>query len=81
MHEYAVKLEQREGASETQQEELEFNEEKYNRLMGDLTELKAMKQSKKSDSDVKKQEVAFMQEKTAAEIERLRRDKDNLIIK
>jgi hypothetical protein len=43
MHEYAVKLEQREGTSETQQEELEFNEDKYNRLMRDLTELKEMK--------------------------------------
>ena len=40
MHEYAVKLEQKEGTTQTQQEELEFHEEKYNRLMTDLTELK-----------------------------------------
>ncbi len=81
MHEYAVKLEQREGTSETQQEELEFNEDKYNRLMRDLTELKEMKQQKSNDIAVKKQEVTYMQEKTANEIERLRREKDNLITK
>ncbi len=60
MHEYAVKLEQREGTSETQQEELEFNEDKYNRLMRDLTELKEMKQQKSNDIAVKKQEVTYM---------------------
>lgn len=54
MHEYAVKLEQREGTSETQQEELDFNEDKYNRLMRDLTELKEMKQQKSNDIAVKK---------------------------
>lgn len=81
MHEYAVKLEQREGTSETQQEELEFNEDKYNRLMKDLTELKEMKHQKSNDIMVKKQEVTYMQEKTANEIERLRREKDNLITK
>jgi hypothetical protein len=81
MHEYAVKLEQKEGTNETQQEELEFNEDKYNRLMGDLTELKEMKHQKSNDILVKKQEVSHMQEKTAIEIERLRREKDNLITK
>lgn len=81
MHEYAVKLEQKEGTSETQQEELEFNEDKYNRLMTDLTELKEMKHQKSNDILLKKQEVNFQQEKLLTEIERLRREKDNLITK
>ena len=81
MHEYAVKLEQREGTNETQQEELEFHEDKYNRLMKDLTELKEMKHQKSNDILVRKQEVAFMAEKLQTEIERLRREKDNLINK
>ena len=54
MHEYAVKLEQKEGTNETQQEELEFNEDKYNRLMGDLTDLKEMKHQKANDIQLKK---------------------------
>jgi len=43
MHEYAIKLELKEGATQTQQEELEYGEERYNRLMKDLTELKEIK--------------------------------------
>jgi hypothetical protein len=43
MHEYAVKLEQKEGTTQTQQEELEFHEDKYKRLMTDLTQMKAMR--------------------------------------
>ena len=49
--------------------------------MKDLTELKEMKHQKSNDIQLKKQEVNHMQEKTSIEIERLRREKDNLITK
>jgi hypothetical protein len=54
MHEYAVKLEQKEGTTQTQQEEMEFHEEKYNRLMTDLTELKAARHQKTNEIALKK---------------------------
>lgn len=81
MHEYAVKLEQKEGTTQTQQEELEFHEEKYNRLMTDLTELKEARTQKTNEIAVKKQEQTHELEKVNQEIERLRRDKDHLINK
>ncbi len=81
MHEYAVKLEQKEGTTQTQQEEMEFHEEKYNRLMTDLTELKAARHQKTNEIALKKQEQSHELEKLNHEIERLRRDKDHLINK
>jgi hypothetical protein len=53
-HEYAVKLEQKEGTTETQQEELKFHEEKYNKLMVDLTELKKTRKDKLDEIECKK---------------------------
>jgi hypothetical protein len=49
--------------------------------MKDLTELKEMKHQKSNDILVRKQEVGFMAEKLQTEIERLRKEKDNLINK
>ena len=39
MHEYVIKLELKEGITQTQEEDLEIHENQYNRLMSDLTEL------------------------------------------
>jgi hypothetical protein len=58
MHEYAIKLELREGVTQTQSEELEFHEEKYNKLMSDLTELKETKMEYSNDLAKKKSDVA-----------------------
>jgi len=43
MHEYAVKLELKEGVTQTQTLELQSSEQKYNKLMKDLTDMKALK--------------------------------------
>jgi hypothetical protein len=40
MQEFAIKLQLKSGANQLQQEELEREEENYNRLMKNLTELK-----------------------------------------
>jgi len=59
MHEYAIKLELREGVTQTQSEELEFHEEKYNKLMSDLTELKETKMQYSNELAKKKSDVAI----------------------
>ena len=46
MHEYTIKLEMKGGVSVTQQEELDREEEHYNRLMSQLQELKDQKEQK-----------------------------------
>lgn len=79
MHEYAIKLELREGATQTQQEELVFHEEKYNRLMNDLTELKEIKLQKSNELATRKQDTAFEMDKVQGEIEKARKEKDYLI--
>jgi hypothetical protein len=60
---------------------LEFHEEKYNRLMTDLTELKEARQQKTNEIALKRQEQTHELDKVNQEIERLRRDKDHLINK
>ena len=79
MHEYAIKLELKEGVSQTQSEELEYHEDRYNRLMNDLTELKEIKMQKSNELTLKKQDTAFELEKVKGEIEKLRKEKDYLI--
>jgi hypothetical protein len=58
MHEYAVKLELKEGVTQTQQSELQENEAKYNRLMNDLTEIKKLKKQQADELAMRKQETA-----------------------
>jgi hypothetical protein len=58
MHEYAVKLELKEGVTQTQQSELQENEAKYNRLMNDLTEMKKLKKQQADELAMRKQETA-----------------------
>jgi hypothetical protein len=68
MHEYAIKLELREGVTQTQQEELEYHEEKYNKLMSDLTELKESKLQQSNLLEKTKQEVNAKAESIARDI-------------
>lgn len=81
MHEYAIKLELREGATQTQQEDLEHNEERYNRLMSDLTELKEIKEQKSKELAKSKADTNFKMEEVQADIEKLRREKEHLVAK
>ena len=60
---------------------MEFHEEKYNRLMSDLTELKEARAQKTTEISLKKQGQGHELEKLNTEIERLRREKDHLITK
>jgi len=76
MHEYAVKLELKEGVTQTQQFELLENEARHNRLMGDLTEMKKLKKQQADELAMRKQETAERMMKINAANEQLRREKE-----
>lgn len=79
MHEYAVKLELKEGVTQTQQSELTENEAKYNRLMNDLAEIKRLKKQQADELASRKQETAERMMKINAVNEQLRKDKEYLV--
>ena len=79
MHEFAIKLDMREGVTQTQQQELDFEEENYNKLMKDLGDLKELKLTKQADLKLATQDALFEEEKIAQEIDKLRKEKDYLI--
>ena len=58
MHEYTVKLELKEGVTQTQTLELQASEELYNKLMKDLTDMKALKKEQSAELAQRKQETA-----------------------
>jgi hypothetical protein len=49
MHEYTVKLELKEGVTQTQTLELQASEQLYNKLMKDLTDMKALKKEQSAE--------------------------------
>ena len=81
MHEYAIKLELKEGADQTQQEDLESSEDTYNRLMAGLTELKAIKIQKADEVLLRKTDNTFQSGRVNGDIEKLRRDKESMVSK
>ena len=58
MHEYTVKLEFKEGVTQTQTLELQASEQLYNKLMKDLTDMKALKKEQSAELAQRKQETA-----------------------
>jgi|LauGreDrversion4_2_1035121.scaffolds.fasta_scaffold283806_2 hypothetical protein len=58
MHEYTVKLELKEGVTQTQTLELQASEQLYNKLMKDLTDMKALKKEQSAELAQRKQETA-----------------------
>jgi peptidoglycan hydrolase CwlO-like protein len=58
MHEYTVKLELKEGVTQTQTQELQASEQLYNKLMKDLTDMKALKKEQSAELAQRKQETA-----------------------
>jgi heme oxygenase len=58
MHEYTVKLELKEGVTQTQTLELQASEQLYNKLMKDLTDMKALKKEQSAELAQRKLETA-----------------------
>lgn len=81
MHEYTIKLELKEGVTQTQQEDLEKEESKYNKLMKDLTDLKDTKMSQLAQLRSQKDDINFDEEKIQSDITQRRKEKDYLIAK
>ena len=79
MHEYTILLEMKGGVSVTQQEELDIEEENYNRLMGELTQLKDLKDQKMNESKLIEQDALFEESQANNEMERLRNEKQYLV--
>ena len=52
MHEFTIKIEMKGGVSVTQQEELDREEEYYDKLMKEFTELKSLKEQKQIESQI-----------------------------
>ena len=81
MHEYVIKLELKEGITQTQEEDLEIHENQYNRLMSDLTELKELKEQKSNEVQQRKQDTSFQMDRVNDDNEKLRKEKEYLIQK
>lgn len=81
MHEYVIKLELKEGITQTQEEDLEIHENQYNRLMSDLTELKELKEQKCNEVQQRKQDTSFQMDRVNDDNEKLRKEKEYLIQK
>lgn len=69
------------GISVTQQEELDTEEENYNHLMRELTELKDMKEQKMSEHKVIEQDAEFEESQAANDMDRLKNEKQYLVQK
>lgn len=78
MHEYAIKLELKEGVTQTQQEDLDYQEERYNKLMKDHTDLKEIKMNQLSEMHLKKDDIFYEEDWIQSDIEKLRKEKDYL---
>ena len=57
MQEFAIKLSYKQGLSDQQQVELEKEEEKYNRLMKNLSEMKELQQQSQSEFKRRKEDL------------------------
>ncbi|CDW71875.1 UNKNOWN [Stylonychia lemnae] len=76
MHEFAIKLDMKEGVTQTQQEELFQEEEKYDKLMKDLSDLQELKQTKKTEYKLAQQDCIYEEERINIEIDKIRKEKD-----
>eukprot|EP00347_Sterkiella_histriomuscorum_P020655 403336974 len=81
MHEFAIKLDMKQGLTLTQQEELIKEEDTYNKLMKDLSDLHELKQTTQTEFKLAKQDCQYEEERIYQEIDKLRKEKDYFVNK